>query len=89
MDTVLYHQKLLEHYTYNWGKEYKILTWQKGFYDDLGDHFRILEFPPITERNMWIYATVGMSCLEDEFGLELHMFSGEQDQMLVESLIGC
>ena len=46
MDTALYHQKLLEHYTSNWGQEYNVLTWENGPYKDLGDHFRILEFPP-------------------------------------------
>ncbi|MGB3108108.1 suppressor of fused domain protein [Sphingobacterium siyangense] len=87
MDTALYNQKLLEHYTCNWGQEYNVLTWPKGPYKDLGDHFRVLEFPPTTERNMWAYATIGMSGLNDEFALELHMFSGEQDETLVESLI--
>lgn len=87
MDTALYNQKLLEHYTCNWGPEYNVLTWPKGPYKDLGDHFRVLEFPPTAERNMWAYATIGMSGLHDEFALELHMFSGEQDETLVESLI--
>jgi len=87
MDKDLYHQKLLTHYISNWGQEYRALIWEKGPYRDLGDHFRILEFPPTTERNMWAYATLGMSCFEDEFALELHIFSGEQDHTLVESLI--
>lgn len=87
MEENLYHHKLLSHYISNWGDEYRSLIWEKGPYKDLGDQFRVLEFPPTPERNMWTYATCGMSHFEDQLCLELHIFSDEQDQTLVESLI--
>lgn len=87
MDQGLYHQKLLAHYISNWGEMHNTLTWEKGPNKDLGNHFRVLEFPPTSERKMWVYATLGMSCFEDEFALELHLFSGDQDETLVEALI--
>ncbi|MDF2516700.1 MAG: suppressor of fused domain protein [Sphingobacterium sp.] len=87
MEENLYHQKLLSHYISNWDDEYRSLIWEKGPYKDLGNHFRVLEFPPTPERNMWAYATCGMSRFEDQLSLELHIFSDEQDETLVESLI--
>lgn len=87
MEENTYYQKLLAHYISHWGKKYRTLTWKKGPYQDLGDHFRVLEFPPTTERNMWVYASCGMSHFDDKLSLELHIFSDEQDEILVESLI--
>ena len=87
MEENLYHHKLLSHYISNWGDEYRSLIWEKGPYKDLGNHFRVLEFPPTPERNMWAYATCGMSHFEDQLCLELHIFSDQQDEILVESLI--
>lgn len=47
--------------------------------------FCIVEFPPHGERNMWTYATLGMSHFKQP-SIELHLFSSEQDYSLVELL---
>ncbi|MBI5154903.1 suppressor of fused domain protein [Candidatus Poribacteria bacterium] len=44
------------------------------------------ECPPTPVRNLWTYATCGMSRREDAVGLELHMFAPWRDLALVELL---
>jgi hypothetical protein len=53
---------------------------------DLAQGFCVLEFPPGQGRNMWTYATCGMSAGIDENAIELHLFSPVQAEELIELL---
>jgi len=48
--------------------------------------FCILEFPPRKNREMWTYATCGMTVAGEVSGVELHVFSAIQDESLAELL---
>jgi hypothetical protein len=48
--------------------------------------FCVLEFQPAELRNMWTYATCGMSQPNDQIKIELHIFSKTQEKSLVELL---
>lgn len=65
----------------------EIIKWNKGPVEKLHSHFRILQFPPSNIHRCWIYSTLGMSLeREDEYLIELHLFSDVQDNNLVELL---
>jgi hypothetical protein len=53
---------------------------------ELPDDFTILKFAPRQERRMWTYATSCMSKQEDADPLELHMFSRDESEEIVELL---
>jgi hypothetical protein len=48
--------------------------------------FTVLEFGPSPKRDMWTYATCGMSQPGDTSPLELHMFAAHQAWQLAELL---
>ena len=48
--------------------------------------FKVLLFPPRAERDLWTYATCGMSYGIVSDGMELHLFSPEKSDDLVEIL---
>jgi hypothetical protein len=79
-------EKIIEHYCENWDIEPNVLTWNKGPIETLNDTFKILEFPPCKNRDMWTYATVAMSNLDDVLPIEVHIFSSKQDRTIVELL---
>jgi hypothetical protein len=53
---------------------------------ELPEAFTILEFAPHDDRQMWTYATCGMSQPDDAHPLELHLFSPQPAQELAEIL---
>jgi hypothetical protein len=54
------------HYERAWGAAGTAIKVLNGPMHELPDDFAVLEFPPRAGRNMWTYATCGMS-LEDLF----------------------
>ncbi len=77
----------IDHYNTIWENTPKLYLWDKGPFEKLNFDFKILEYPPTPERNMWTYATTGMSS-DDLQGepIELHIFSHKQDESIIELL---
>jgi len=78
--------KIIDHYKINWNNLPKIETWDNEKINEKISGFKVLEFSPTSERDMWTYATCGMSTLEEENPIELHIFSQTQDKKMVELL---
>lgn len=81
-----YYDAITEHYKSIWQNNFRIYLWDQGPIEELSANFRVLEFPPTLKRNMWTYATVGMSALDYTYPIEVHLFSVEKDDRLVELL---
>lgn len=77
--------RIKEHYKNNWSafSEYKL---EKGLFNELPKEFTVLKFKPRKKRNMWTYATCGMSPEKDINKIELHIFSGKENDFLIELL---
>ena len=82
----VYYDKIVQHYISQWNTEPKTYMWDKGPYEKLSSDFRILEFEPHGERNMWTYATNCMSQPNDENPIEIHIFSSIKDDSIIEIL---
>lgn len=80
-----YSHNLSEHYNEFWGEftEHRFL---KGPINELPVGFKILKFNPNSKRNMWTYATCGMSNSSDVNAIEIHMFSPVEHDFLIELL---
>lgn len=86
-DTIgLYKKTVIGHYRDVWDNVPSHHNWNKGPIQNLRNDFEVLEFAPNTNRRMWTYATCGMSTIENEKPLEVHMFSSKQDFGIVELL---
>jgi Suppressor of fused protein (SUFU) len=81
-----YYDEVLAHCQKCWEIEPNIYLWDKGPIQNLPFEFRILEFPISASRDMWTYATCCMSDLNYENPIELHIFSPDKDEGLVELL---
>lgn len=81
-----YCEALAEHYERVWRRPGTRFTWPKGPIAELPEGFCVLEFAPGQGRDMWTYATCGMSAGIDEKPIELHLFSPVQAEELVELL---
>lgn len=79
-------QKITDHYEKCWTGSAVPHLWGKGPIHKLPEDFRVLEFAPQSERNMWTYATCCMSQPGDENPIELHLYSSVRNEMLVELL---
>ena len=77
---------IVSHYERVWGATGTVRRWSHGPAHELPGAFRVLEFSPNDRRQMWTYATAGMSQPEDEGRLEVHIFSKEQVEGIVELL---
>lgn len=77
---------VLKHYINVWKNKPIEKKWKEGPTDSLFKDFKILEFPPSDKRDMWTYSTVGMSNMDEENPIELHIFSSKQDDSIVELL---
>ena len=87
MDIKAYQNSKISHYEIFWNNKSIIKNWDKGPVESLLlQGFCILEFQPTLQRNMWTYATCGMSKIEDIDPIELHVFSLKQNNELVELL---
>lgn len=78
--------KIINHYETIWGNYSKSYIWDKGPLEKMPTDFRVLEFQPSVERNMWTYATCCLSQEDDENPIELHLFSSVQDESIIELL---
>ena len=81
-----YFDVLKEHYISIWEWEPQMYLWDKGPIEKLNYYFKVLEFAPTANRSMWTYATCGMSSINDQVPVELHLFSSKQDPGLIELL---
>ncbi|MBX9950340.1 MAG: suppressor of fused domain protein [Candidatus Obscuribacterales bacterium] len=63
----------------------KVLHFGKGPIDKMPEGFCVLEFEPSEKRNVWVYATCGMSC-GDAIPIEIFMFSPRQASEHLELL---
>jgi len=77
---------LREHYERVWKKSATEHHWTKGPISELPSGFSVLEFAPGQGRELWTYATCGMSDASDETPLELHLFSPVRAALHVELL---
>jgi hypothetical protein len=74
------------HYEHCWNAKAESLRLECGPVWQLTPRFRILAFPPTASREMWSYATCGMSTQGDAPALELHLFSPVKADSHVELL---
>lgn len=81
-----YSTAVAAHYARIWRKAPHELNWNQGPVHQLPKDFRVLEFPPDEEREMWTYATCGMSAEGCDEAIELHLFSPVRATELVELL---
>lgn len=77
---------ITEHYAQNWGRNFFERRLMDGPMQYTNTDFVVLEFPPQQNRKCWTYATVGMSSFTPNEQIELHLFSPDQDQAIVELL---
>lgn len=75
-------EKITNHYIANWNNKPEVKEWSPNKVKN----FKVLEFKPTKERELWTYATCGMSTMEEKQPIELHLFSKEQDKSLIELL---
>lgn len=81
-----YIECIQQHYSKVWGNIPTNHYWEKGPHQDLPKGFSILRFKPTKLRNMWTYATCGMSLPNDSTTLELHIFAPQRNDNLIELL---
>jgi hypothetical protein len=81
-----YREWLIGHYERVWKKRGMPREWSQGPVKELPEGFCVVEFPPGSGRDMWTYATCGMSTAGDDAPIELHLFSSAQAEELVELL---
>jgi hypothetical protein len=81
-----YYHEAFGHYRKCWAIEPNGYLWERGPIQNLPFEFRVLEFPPFGSRNMWTYATCCMSDLSCANPIELHIFSRNKDEGLIELL---
>lgn len=86
MKTEKYHLGLIAHYEENWGPNYTQKAWKDSAILELNPQFTVLEFAPTEEKEMWSYATCGMSQPNDRKPIEVHIFSKKRDRNLFELL---
>lgn len=79
-------KEIKKHYEHQWREKAEFCQWRKGPVRELPENFGILKFPPRIGRNMWTYATCGMSSQPDSNRIELHLFSPCESEGIVELL---
>ena len=77
---------IIKHYKDVWQNTPVIRKWEKGPIGILPKKFCVLEFSPTERRKMWTYATCCMSEINSSFAIELHLFSDNQNDSLIELL---
>lgn len=81
-----YKKSITEHYIKVWNNTPFCRYWDKGPIHELPNDFCVLEFEPTNCRDMWTYATCGMSLPTDANPIELHIFTPERNDSIVELL---
>lgn len=85
-DRVAYLNGLRAHYERNWGHDGTVVPFAGGPQHELPAEFSVLEFAPSQNRNMWTYATCGMSTYGDDVPMELHICTLNRNREVVELL---
>lgn len=75
------------HYERVWVAKAVPCLFSSGPVHQLPRGFNIVKFPPNCTRDMWTFATCGMSQPEDAKAVELHMFSPHDAYDVVELLV--
>lgn len=81
-----YKNKIINHYLSIWGGDFEERKWLKGSIMQVVPHFCVLEYKPSSFREMWTYATCGMSTYSHKSPIEVHIFSSVQDDSIIELL---
>jgi Suppressor of fused protein (SUFU) len=81
-----HNHEIQSHYERIWSNTGTLITWELGPMAKLSPSFSILQFPPKEGREMWTYATCGMSQSNEKRSIELHIFSPFEAKELVELL---
>lgn len=82
-----YIDSVIGHYNRAWINSPQIHLWDKGPIGKMNFDFKVLAYPPTSQREMWTYATCGMSShILNNHPVELHMFSHKEDDTIVELL---
>lgn len=84
---MLWEETVEAHYRSIWGVEAEPRQFSAGPIQRLPVDFIVLRYPPRGERNMWTYATCGMSQPGDARPLELHMHSPRASPEIEELLV--
>ncbi len=76
---------IVDHLSIVWKNKPDLRLWKEGPINELPNDFCVLEFGPTLERNMWTYASCGMSNGPKNIeNIELFILSPFQDSKLVE-----
>lgn len=78
-------ERIVKHYCSVFKSTCTPISMSIGPWREIHPHFHVLEVEPTDHRELWTYATVGMSARARP-ALELHMVSMKQDRTLVELL---
>jgi len=84
--SISYTAELVAHYEKNWRQRATYRRLLRGPGHHLPRSFKVLEFPPGKQREVWTYATCGMSPPEDRHRRELHVFAPHESIEPVEIL---
>ncbi|UVK46526.1 suppressor of fused domain protein [Mesorhizobium sp. AR07] len=78
--------KIENHYEIVWKSRGEICEFTNGPIDALPEGFTVRKFRPHAGRDMWTFATCGMSLQKDKKPIELHIFSPKDSVEIVELL---
>src|SRR5690348_550525 len=81
-----YSDQVAQHYENIWQQLGRRCHLDGGPTHQLPDGLSVLEFGPTTRREVWTYATCGMSQVQTAGPIELHLLSPVRDGRHVESL---
>lgn len=80
-----YAQALTKHYSQQFGVP-EVVQWSRGPVHLLPAGFRVLRFPPVHPKRLFIFATCGMAALGGSHALECVLLSPVPDESQVELL---
>ena len=82
-----YRKEILKHYEKVWTlSDYYFINLEEGPMKEFDPDFTIIVVPPNEKRDVWTYATLGMSNSKNEPHVELHLFSENENDSLSEIL---
>lgn len=82
----MWREAICAHYRTVWRREAVDCPFAKGPISELPSDFAVLRFAPTEQRPLWTYATRCMSMPKDPHPVELHMFTREATDEVVELL---
>jgi hypothetical protein len=83
---VTWREEIQKHYESVWRNSAVVCAFSQGPIHELPADFAVLKFRPTPDRTMWTYATCCMSAPYDSPAIELHIFSGNETDEIVEVL---